>query len=407
VLYEQNADLPIPPASVTKILTLYLVFDALKQGEVHSWDHVPVSKRAATTGGSRMGLRTGKDVALEELVKGIAVVSGNDAAVAAAEYLAGSVENFVSKMNAKARELGMVNSEFKTPNGLPAPGQVTTARDLAKLSRSYIQHYPEALHIHSMTSYTYLNATHHNANRLLGACPGVDGIKTGFVCASGFNLAATAKRGEVRLIAVALGARNPWLRTIETERLLEAGFQKMASGSKDSGPVEELLAKHDAPRNGKNVRVAGAVPTGERQGTPSTRKRSRVHGSHGRAADTARTCPQAAMHTKLEKKAAVAEDACPVGRLPKSGAVVGKKKLHLAKATVPVTKEEATPKPASNDRHPGDKKDSATKETATSKKAGPPKKSPEQDKSPDVQIASKTTNGTRQKAASGPPKKTN
>jgi len=156
-----------------------------------------------------MGLRAGRDVTLEELIKGIAVVSGNDAAVAAAEHLSGSVENFVAKMNIKAKELGMANSEFMTPNGLPAKGQVTTARDLARLSLSYIRHYPEALHIHSLTSYTYCTSTHHNANRLLGTCPGVDGIKTGFVCASGFNLAATAKRGDVRLIAVVLGAAVP------------------------------------------------------------------------------------------------------------------------------------------------------------------------------------------------------
>ena len=255
VLYEQNADLPIPPASVTKILTLYLIFDAIKQGQVHPSDRVPVSKRAANTGGSRMGLRAGKDVPLEELIKGIAVVSGNDAAVAAAEHLSGNVESFVMKMNVKARELGMTNSEFMTPNGLPAKGQVTTARDLAKLSSSYIRHYPEALHIHSMTSYTYCSSTHHNANRLLGVCPGVDGIKTGFVCASGFNLAATAKRGDVRLIAVVLGARSPWIRTMETEKLLEAGFQKLASDVKDPGSVEEILARQDATRNARNVHV--------------------------------------------------------------------------------------------------------------------------------------------------------
>ncbi len=264
VMYEQNADLPIPPASVTKILTLYLVFDAIKHGQVHPWDLVKVSSRAANTGGSRMGLRAGRQVPLEELIKGIAVVSGNDAAVAAAEHLSGSVEAFVEKMNLKARELGMENSEFKTPNGLPAAGQFTTARDLSKLSRSYIQHYPEALHIHSMTSYAYGNSSHHNANRLLGSCPGVDGIKTGFVCASGFNLSATAKRGDVRLIAVVLGARAPWVRTVETEKLLEAGFEKMAADSADTGSVEQILARRETSGNGGNARLACAPPTATR-----------------------------------------------------------------------------------------------------------------------------------------------
>jgi D-alanyl-D-alanine carboxypeptidase len=406
VLYEQNADLPIPPASVTKILTLYLIFDAIKQGQVHPSDRVPVSKRAANTGGSRMGLRAGKDVPLEELIKGIAVVSGNDGAVAAAEYLSGNVESFVMKMNVKARELGMTNSEFMTPNGLPAKGQVTTARDLAKLSSSYIRHYPEALHIHSMTSYTYCCATHHNANRLLGVCPGVDGIKTGFVCASGFNLAATAKRGDVRLIAVALGARSPWIRTMETEKLLEAGFQKLASDVKDPGSVEEILARQDATRNARNVRMAGAVPTGERQGSHANRKRLKGHASPGKAADTSRTCPPVAKCPKLVKKAAPAEDSCPVGEQAKAKTAASKGKLQLVKQTGAVKGAEATAKPATAEGRTAVKKQTAVKEAAGSKKVDAPPKPSEQEQSAAVQVASKPTPGTKQKSASGSSKKT-
>jgi len=177
-----------------------------------------------------MGLRTGDEVPLEDLIKGMAVVSGNDACVAVAEYLEGSVEAFVSKMNLKARELGMTNTLFLTPNGLPARGQVTTARDMAKLSIAYLQRFPESLSIHSLCSYTYRHATHHNANRLLGKCPGVDGIKTGFVCASGYNISATAKRDDTRLLAVLMGAPSPGVRARETAKLLDGGYHLLAQG---------------------------------------------------------------------------------------------------------------------------------------------------------------------------------
>lgn len=226
VLFEQNPDLVIPPASITKILTLFLVFEAIKEGQVHLRDKVEISSRAASTGGSRMGLKAGTRVPLEELIKGMAVVSGNDACVAAAEHISGKVDRFVRRMNAKARELGMTNSKFMTPNGLPAPGQVTTARDIAKLSIAYLRRFPESLTIHSMQSYTYGKSSRHNANRLLGRCPGVDGLKTGFVCASGYNISATAKRGGTRILAVVLGSRTPWIRLAETEKLIEAGFRE-------------------------------------------------------------------------------------------------------------------------------------------------------------------------------------
>jgi D-alanyl-D-alanine carboxypeptidase len=231
VLYEQNADVLIPPASITKVLTLYLVFEAIRDGRLHLWDNVKVSSRAAKTGGSRMGLRTGDVVPVGEVIKGMAVVSGNDACVAIAEHMNGSVEAFVRQMNIKARQLGMNDSTFQTPNGLPAKGQFTTARDIARLSTAYLRRYPESLNIHSMQSYTYRTSTHRNANRLLGTCQGVDGLKTGFVCASGYNLAATAIRGDHRLIAVVLGAPSAGVRATETAKLLEMGYDSLNTGT--------------------------------------------------------------------------------------------------------------------------------------------------------------------------------
>jgi D-alanyl-D-alanine carboxypeptidase len=407
VLYEQNADTLIPPASVTKILTLYLVFDAIKKGQVHPWDMVRVSRRAANTCGSRMGLRAGKDVPLEELIKGIAVVSGNDGAVAVAEHLSGNVESFVSKMNIKARELGMGNSEFMTPNGLPAKGQVTTARDLARLSLSYIQHYPEALHIHSMTSYTYNNASHHNANRLLGTCPGVDGIKTGFVCASGFNLSATAKRGDVRLIAVVMGARAPWVRTVETEKLLEAGFQKMASDSRDGGTVEEILAKQQTSGNGKHARLACAPPTPAGDGSSAHSKRSKAHKSSGNVQGSSKT-PHTAKpdkNTKPVKKGTITEDSCSLTRKPKTGMNESKRNLTLVNQTSPAKKASPGEKSEAPDQNATKKKLSTTAEATALKHPGSSKKQLQQDKTPSVKVAGKPSNGAKQKPAPEPAKK--
>lgn len=256
VLYEQNADEQIAPASITKILTLFLVFEAIKEGEVRLTDEVEVSRLAASATGSRMGLRAGTHVSLEELIKGIAVVSGNDACVAAAEHISGSVPRFVARMNAKARELGMSRSHFMTPNGLPAAGQLTTARDISRLSIAYLHRFPESLAIHSMQAYSYGTHSHHNANRLLGKCPGVDGLKTGFVCASGYNISATARRSGTRILAVVMGARSAWVRCSEAEKLIEAGFRETG------GPYNEVqtAALTCSPRGAAGVCSAGVCP---------------------------------------------------------------------------------------------------------------------------------------------------
>lgn len=227
VYFSQDPDERIPPASVTKVLTLYVVREALAQGKIKESTPIPVSALAIRTGGSTMSLYKGEKVPLSEIIKGISVVSANNACVAVAEYLGkGDSRRFVAQMNAKAQSIGMTRSVFKNPNGLPATGHVSTARDLAKLSASYLKRFPESLAIHSMTSHTYHGVTHRNANSLLGRYEGVDGLKTGFVCASGYNISATAKRGNTRLIAVVLGARNPIIREVETARLLEYGFAR-------------------------------------------------------------------------------------------------------------------------------------------------------------------------------------
>ena len=258
VLYEQSADASIPPASLTKILTLYLTFEAIESGQISLCDKVRVSSRAASMPKVRMGLRRGDLVTVSQLIHGMAIESGNDAAAAMAEHLSGSIESFVVRMNAKARELGMTNSRFMTPNGLPAAGQLTTARDILKLSIAYISRFPEALSISSIRSYTYKGKTDHNPNNLLGRCPGVDGLKTGFVCASGFNISATALRDHNRLIAVVLGARSPGVRCVDAENLFEAGYREIGGTYYAVGayPHSETASKEARCARGPKVRSA-------------------------------------------------------------------------------------------------------------------------------------------------------
>jgi D-alanyl-D-alanine carboxypeptidase len=293
ILFEQNADYQIAPASITKILTLYIVFEAIKQGHVSLSDQVEVSGRAASANGSRMGLRAGTRVSMRELIKGMAVVSGNDACVAAAEHISGSVERFVGKMNAKARELGMTRSHFMTPNGLPAEGQVTTARDIATLSVAYIHRFPDSLNIHSMQSYAYGKHFHHNANRLLGKCPGVDGLKTGFVCSSGYNISATARRSNTRILAVVMGARNPWIRCSEAERLIEAGFRETGAPYSD----HKTVALEEENAKDRTVSAAGRHRTGGVQ-----RARAKKAGKQIRLASSGQTKPAASKKSALKDK---------------------------------------------------------------------------------------------------------
>jgi D-alanyl-D-alanine carboxypeptidase (penicillin-binding protein 5/6) len=225
ILFEQNADELIEPASFTKVLSLYLIYEALQRGAIRMQDEVYISDQAWRTKGSKMFVGVGTRVPLEELLQGIAVVSGNDACVAAAEHLSGSVEAFVDNMNRKAKQLGMDHSHFLNPHGLPAEGQVTTARDMAILGTAYIRSFPEALRFHSMREFTYNNITQGNRNRLLNKDPSVDGLKTGFVAAAGYHLAATAQREGMRLLTVVMGAQTPRIREQEAMKLLNFGFR--------------------------------------------------------------------------------------------------------------------------------------------------------------------------------------
>lgn len=224
ILYEQNADEPIPPASLTKILTMYMALERAERQQGDFSTPIRVSKGAARTGGSRMGLRPYERVSLENLLMGMAVASGNDASCAVAEFLGGSQQSFVAQMNAKAAALGLTASTFCNPHGLPARGQMTTARDMLTLSHQYLRAYPQALRYHSTRYMRHNGLLTYNKNPMLGIMAGADGLKSGWINASGYNLVSTAHRGDTRLLAVVLGAVDGKLRAREMYRLLEAGF---------------------------------------------------------------------------------------------------------------------------------------------------------------------------------------
>lgn len=230
VLYEQNADTRIPPASLTKVLSMMIALDKIKAGKASLSDKVAISRRAASQAGSKMHIRRGEKLTLNRLLTGMAVSSGNDASMAVAEHIGGSEKNFVRLMNAKAKQLGMRNSSFKNPNGLPAPGQVTTARDMARLSYYYLRFHPDALRYHKQQTLRHNGRLTTNKNPLLGSCPGADGLKTGWITASGYNIISTVRRGNARLIAVVLGAQNSKIRGMEISRILEAGFDARNRG---------------------------------------------------------------------------------------------------------------------------------------------------------------------------------
>jgi len=224
VLYEKRADSPRYPASITKIMTLYLAFEALASGRLKETDLLVVSPRAAAQAPTKLGLRPGETITVEDAMHAIAVKSANDMAVALAEKIGGSEERFAAMMTQKAQELGMSRTRYVNANGLPDDRQITTARDIATLCRAVLRDYPQYYRYFGQEQFTFRGVTMNNHNGLLGRMPGVDGFKTGFTNAAGFNLAASAMRNGQRLIAVELGGASGASRNATVASLLLTGF---------------------------------------------------------------------------------------------------------------------------------------------------------------------------------------
>jgi len=224
-LAASNADERVEPASLTKLMTAYLSFAALKQGTLKPDQVVPVSERAWKAQGSRMFIEPNKPVTVDELLRGMIVQSGNDACIALAEAIAGSEEAFVERMNREAQRLGLTGTRFANATGLPDPQHYSTARDLARLAQAVIRDFPDYYPIYSLKEYSYNKITQPNRNRLLWLDPTVDGVKTGHTESAGYCLVASAKRGPRRLISVVVGTASDTARGQEAHRLLNHGFQ--------------------------------------------------------------------------------------------------------------------------------------------------------------------------------------
>lgn len=230
-LYVKDHEKMVPPASMSKLMTVNMIFEKLKDGSLSLDDTFTVSERAwklggAASGGSTMFLKIGEKVRVEDILKGILIQSGNDACIVAAENLAGSEDDFAEVMNKRARELGLNNSSFANSTGLPHPDQKMSVEDLAKLARHIIKEFPEFYHIFSEKYYTHNNITQGNRNPLLYSMPNADGLKTGHTEEAGFCLTASAKKGERRLIEVMTGMNSNKERSEEAERLMEWGFRE-------------------------------------------------------------------------------------------------------------------------------------------------------------------------------------
>jgi serine-type D-Ala-D-Ala carboxypeptidase (penicillin-binding protein 5/6) len=249
VLAASAADERLPPASLTKLMTAYLVFHALKSGHIHPEDLVPVSAKAWRMRGTRMFIEVNSRVAVEDLLRGMLIQSGNDASVALAEYVAGSVDGFVAEMNAAAKVLGMDNSAFRNPHGLPASGHYSSAHDLAILAKAIIDAFPEYYGLYAEREFSYNGITQQNRNALLKRDPSVDGMKTGHTSAAGYCLVSSALRDGMRLIAVVMGAQSAKSRNDGAQRLLDYGFSNYETRKLYSAgqQIEEAPVRGGAP----------------------------------------------------------------------------------------------------------------------------------------------------------------
>ena len=225
VLAENNADAKLAPASLTKILTVYVVFKEIKNGHLHLEDKVTISQNAWKTSGSKMFVKVNDQVKVEDLLKGVIIQSGNDASVALAEHVAGNEATFAELMNQHAARLGMVNSHFENSDGLPNDSHYTSARDLAIITTALIKEFPEYYPWFSQKEFTYNKITQQNRNMLLGRDESVDGVKTGHTEEAGYCLVASALRKGMRLISVVMGTESMNARANENQTLLNYGFR--------------------------------------------------------------------------------------------------------------------------------------------------------------------------------------
>lgn len=254
VLHSRRADVPLYPASLTKMMTLFMLFEAIERGDARLDGTFSVSRRAAGMPASKLGLKAGSSISVEQAIKALTVRSANDVAVVIAEALGGSESRFAEMMTRRARQLGMSGTTFKNASGLPNSQQKSTARDMATLSQRLIRSFPQYYHYFSAQSVAFAGKTYRSHNRLNASYDGMDGLKTGYTRASGFNLASSATRNGQRVIVVVFGGRTAQSRDAEVARLMDLGFERLH----ERGPAP-LVAALPVPRPGTLMAGASEV----------------------------------------------------------------------------------------------------------------------------------------------------
>jgi D-alanyl-D-alanine carboxypeptidase len=309
-LAERNADTQNYPASLTKMMTLYLLFEAVEQGKVKLDQQFTVSHWAAAQAPSKLGLIDGQTIAVRDLILGIVTKSANDAAVTVAENMAGSESAFAERMTQKARALGMTRTVYRNASGLPNPGQLTTARDLARLALALYRDFPKEYAYFATEEFTYNGVMHTNHNHLMQTFEGMDGIKTGYIRASGFNLAASAVRDNRRLIGIVMGGLTAHARDSEMAQLLNTAF----AGRTASSPVQTAESDEDADQNPLTRSAARTLAQLSPVGRAEAATPARPHHTRETAGRWSIQVGAFAQQSAAEKAAATALARLPAGK---------------------------------------------------------------------------------------------
>jgi D-alanyl-D-alanine carboxypeptidase (penicillin-binding protein 5/6) len=268
IIAEQDADKPVEPASITKLMTAYAIFKEMRAGKITLSDMVTISEKAWRTPGSRMFVEVGKQVSVEDLMQGMIVQSGNDATVALAEYVAGSEDSFAALMNRYAAALGLKDSHFVNSTGLPDPQHYMTAHDIAIVAAAIIREFPEYYHWYSQKKFTFNDITQYNRNKLLWRDESVDGMKTGHTDSAGYCLVTSAKKDDMRLISVVLGTDNEKARADTSQALLNYGFRfyethKLYDAGKQLATARVWKGDSDTVSLGLDSPLYATVPRGQ------------------------------------------------------------------------------------------------------------------------------------------------
>ncbi len=254
ILYQEDMDALWHPASLTKLMTAYLTFEALREGKLTLKSKIVTSKTANAQAPTKIGLPVGATMSVDLAIRALLVKSANDVAVMLGEAVAGSLPAFVKRMNATAKRLGMRRSRFVNPNGLPDDRQITTARDMGYLARALIIDFPEYAHFFAVKSIKIGKRRMRNYNSLLRTYEGADGMKTGFVCASGFNIVVSATRGERKIVAVVLGGRTGGERNLRAAKLLDHGFRRYSWRALFGKNIDKLTIQASLTEGAPNLR---------------------------------------------------------------------------------------------------------------------------------------------------------